>query len=136
MLDAKSADIERSIREAAESRSNAERKLEDIRTRLAGIDQELAKIREEGEEDTARAVRRVKELAGQEAERLKRLTRQEIELGVRGSLRELRSFAADLAIGSAEDRIRKRLTGDRHARLIDRSISELGRLRDEKSNAH
>lgn len=81
-------------------------------------------------------MRRVRETAELEAERLRRLTRQEIELNLRGGLRELRAFAADLAIRSAEERIREALTGDRHARLIDLSIERLGRLRDEKPSAH
>jgi F-type H+-transporting ATPase subunit b len=135
LLDARSAGVERSIREAAESRSGAESKLGDARARLAGISDELGRIRAEGEEEGASSVRRVREAAETEAERLKRLTRQEIELGVRGGLRELRAFAADLAIRSAEERIRGALTEERHARLIDRSIEELGRLRDEKQSA-
>lgn len=78
---------------------------------------------------------RVREAADREADRLRTLTRQEIELGLRGGLREIRGFAADLAIRSAEERIRTKLTDEDHARLIDRSIERLGRLRDEKSSA-
>ena len=136
LLDARSAGIARSIREAADSRSDAERRLGDVRARLDGIDRELAGIRQDGGNETERAVRRVRETAEAEAERLKRLTRLEIELGVRGSLREIRAYAADLAIRSAEARIREALTEDRHARLIDRSIEQLGRLRDEEPSAH
>ncbi|MBN2206332.1 MAG: ATP synthase F0 subunit B [Candidatus Aminicenantes bacterium] len=135
LLDAKSAGIDRSIREAAESRSGADRRLEDARARLAGVGGELETIRKEGEAEAARAVSRIRETADREADRLKTLTRQEIELGVRGGLREIRGFAADLAIRSAEDHIRKRMTDEDHARLIDRSIERLGRLRDEEPSA-
>jgi F0F1-type ATP synthase membrane subunit b/b' len=134
-LDARTSDIERSIREAAESRANAEKRFKDVRARLDRIEEELRRIREDGDVETARSVGRIRELAGQEADRLKRLTRQEIELGVRGALRELREYAADLAIGSAEERIRKSLNEDRHARLIDRSIDRLGRLQHEEPDA-
>jgi len=134
-LDARTSDIERSIREAAESRANAEQRFKDVRIRLDRIDEELRRIREDGDGETARAVGRIRELAGQEADRLKRLTRQEIELGVRGGLRKLREYAADLAIGSAKERFRRALTEDRHARLIDRSIDRLGRLQHEEPSA-
>jgi len=134
-LDTRSADIERSVREAAEARANAEQRFKNVRARLGRIDEELRGIREDGDGETARAVGRIRELAGQESDRLKRLTRQEIELGVRGGLRELREYAADLAIGSAEKRIRKSLNEDRHARQIDRSIDRLGRLRHEEPDA-
>jgi F0F1-type ATP synthase membrane subunit b/b' len=134
-LDGRSADIARSIQEAAEGRANAERRYKDVRARLDRIDDELKRIREDGAGETVRAVGRIRELAGQEADRLKRLTRQEIELEIRGGLRELREYAADLAIGSAEVRIRKSLNEDRHARLIDRSIDRLGRLQHEEPDA-
>ena len=134
-LDARTSDIERSIREAAESRAKAEQRFKDVRARLDRIDEELRRIREDGDGETARAVGRIRELAGQEADRLKRLTRQEIELGVRGGLRKLREYAADIAIGSAKERIRRALTEDRHARLIDRSIDRLGRLQHEEPDA-
>lgn len=135
-LDTRSAGIERSIREAAESRADAERRLEDVRARLGRIDEELGRIRKDGEEETALSISRIQERTRQEAERLKLLTRQEIELGIRAGLRELREYAADLAIGLAEERIRKALTEDGHARLIDRSIERLGRLPNEESDAY
>jgi F-type H+-transporting ATPase subunit b len=134
-LDGRTQEIGRSMSEAAESRMNAERRLNEMRARLDRIDAELAKIREDGKQETGRSVGRIREQAAQDTERLRRLAREEIDLDARAARRELREYAADLAIALAETRLRTALKEDGQSRLIDRSIDWLGRLAHEEPDA-
>ncbi|PYR25776.1 MAG: hypothetical protein DMF92_19895, partial [Acidobacteria bacterium] len=57
--------------------------------------------------------------------RLLEQAHREIDVQVRIAERELVSHAADLAVGVAAERIKKKITDDDHKRLIDRYVEQL-----------
>jgi len=59
------------------------------------------------------------------------MSREEIQARAQAARRELRGFAAELAVSLARTRIERRLTPDLHARLIDESITTLGKRHEE-----
>jgi F-type H+-transporting ATPase subunit b len=134
MLAKRTADIGDSIRDAEGARAAAETKSEGSKARLSGLDREIGLLKAAAEEEGRRQAGRISQAAAGEAERLKKLTRQEVEEQVRLGVRELKAHAAARATDLARERIRKRLTPELQAALIEKSIDRLSRL-NEKSGA-
>lgn len=124
--------IEKTIRETGRAKKEAEARLAAIQLRLEGLGEEVLKIKKEGEEAGSVEKERILAIARREADRLKSFARQEIEADAQAAMRELREYAAQLAVSLAQARIQKRLTPELHSHLIDGSIEGLGRL-DEKT---
>jgi F-type H+-transporting ATPase subunit b len=134
MLAKRTADIGDSIRDAEEARAVAETKSGGSKARLAGLSEEIGRLKAAAEEEGRRETGRISRAAAEEAERLKKLARQEVEEQVRLGVRELKAHAAARATDLARERIRKRLTPELQAALIEKSIDRLSRL-NEKSGA-
>ncbi len=132
-LEARAAQLQKTMAEAEESKRQAEEKLQAVEKRLQSLEEEIRNIQAAGEQAGRNERERILEQARREADKLRSFARQEIEMHVEAAKRERRTQAADLAIGMAEDRIGERLTPDMHSRLIDDSIARLGKLH-EKAN--
>jgi len=132
MLAKRSADIGETIRQAEEDRAGAEAKAGESQAKMSGLEGEVRRLKIAAQEEGRRETERIARTAAEEAERLKKFTRQELEEQVRRGVRELRTYAAARATDLARERIRKRLTPELQADLIDKSIDRLSRL-NEKS---
>lgn len=133
-LEKRSQDIKLSLEEAEDLRNEAAEKAQQIQVRLAGLEKEIANIKEEAEKEGLREKERTIQLAQQEAERVKSFAQQEIELIFRSGMRELREYSAELATALAEQRIRKKMSLDIQSRFIDKSIERIEKIH-EKSNS-
>jgi F-type H+-transporting ATPase subunit b len=133
-LEGRSAGIKKTIKEAEESRIEAEEKLEGIRRRIGTLEEEILNIKKIGETEGRKERERILERARLEAEKIKTFAQQEIDMRALAALRELRKHAAELAVSLAQAKIEERLTPDIQSRLIDESIEGLGKLH-EKSNS-
>ncbi len=131
LLTKRTGDVAESIRRAETGRSEAESRAESSRAKLAGLGDEVGALKTAAEEDGRRETGRIARAARDEAERLKKLTRQELDEQVRLGVRELKSYAAARATDLARERIRARLTPETQAALIEQSIDRLSRLHEE-----
>jgi F-type H+-transporting ATPase subunit b len=134
MLVQRTEDIRTSIEDAGRGKAGAEAKLIEARARLADLSGEVARMKAKAEEDVAAESERLRALAASEAARIKALAAQDIEARFKAGVRELKAFAAELAAGLAESRIKARMTDDLQSALIDRSIESLGTLHEESSS--
>lgn len=121
-------DIEHTLKEAEDSREEAEKKLKETKARLAGLKTETEKVREEAEVEGRSQQEKIIQLAQQEAERIKSFARQEIETLSQAEIRHLREYTAELAAAMAEEMIKKKLSLKKQSQLIDQSIERLDRL--------
>jgi len=133
-LEKRGQDIQSSLKEAEDSRAEAEKRLKEIEARLAGLQEEMERIKQEGEAEGRRGKERTLQLAQQEAERIKHFTSQEIDSIIRSGIRELKEYTAELATALAEEQIKRRLSPEVQAELIDKSIERLDKLY-EKSDS-
>lgn len=131
MLIRQTAAVGDSIRQAESGRTEAESRAAASRAKVAGLAGEVAALKAEAEAEGKRESERIAKAARDEAERLKKLTRQELEAQVRRGVGELKSYAAARATDLARERIRQRLTPERQAQLIDRSIDRLSRIHEK-----
>jgi F-type H+-transporting ATPase subunit b len=131
MLAKRTVDVGESLRLAESGRADAEAKVVASRAKLAGLAAEVAKLKAEAEAEGKREIERISRAAADEAERLKKLTRQELEGQVRRSVGELKTYAAARAAAIARERIRRRLTPEGQTALIDKSIDRLSKIHEK-----
>ncbi len=133
-LEDRVAQISTTIRDAEESRHEAETDLEKTEKRLHELSQEVEELREKALLDGEREKERIIRAAQEEGERTKKAAQQEIEMISRAGIRDLKEYAVTLAAAEALERIQKRLTPEKHTQLIDDSIKSLENLH-EKSHS-
>jgi F-type H+-transporting ATPase subunit b len=130
LLAKRTADVGETIRQAESSRTEAQARAAASRAKAAGLADDVRKLKTSAEEEGRRETERIARAAAEEAERLKKFTRQELEEQVRVGVLELKSYAAARATDLARERIRKRLTPEAQADLIDKSIDRLTDLHE------
>lgn len=133
-LEKRSQDIQRTLKETEASRKEAEQKLQEAKAHLAGLEEEIEKMRKEADVEGHRERERTLQLAQKEAEKIRYFTGQEIEMLTRAGIQELKEFTAELAASLAEERIRKKMTLEDHTQLIDKSIERLSELYEESNS--
>ena len=131
LLVKRTGDVGESIRQAEVDRTSSEAKAAESQAKLAGLANEVRALKAEAEAEGRRETERIAEAAKAEAERLKKLTRQELDAQLRRSVQELKAYAAARATDLARERIRGRLTPEIQAVLIEKSIDRLSRLHEE-----
>lgn len=114
---------------AAEMRAAATAQLAEIENKLKTLPAELDALKARGAEDVKAERARIAAAAAAERERLVDQTRREIEMRLRIARRELTEHAASLAIQIAEQRLRRTITADDNARLVDRYAAQLREAR-------
>ena len=134
MLAKRLLDIQETIRLADESKAEASKKRAESEARLSGLEDEIHLMMGTAETMAKREKDRIAALGAEEAVRIRRFAEQAIEQQTRGAVRELKAYAAEKATALAGERIRKRLTPEGQAALIDKSIERLSRLH-EKSDS-
>ena len=131
LLAKRTADVGESLRQADAGRSEAEARAGTSKAKLAGLAAEVGRLKAEAEVEGRRETGRIAEAAALEAERLKKFTRQELDAQVRGSIGELKAYAAARATGIAREKICRRLTPEAQSALIDKSIDRLSKLHEK-----
>lgn len=97
--------IQRGIKEAQKASEDANRRLADIETRLAKLDAEVAEMRVSADAESAAEEERIKQAAELETKKIVENAEAEIGAAAKVARRELKAFAADLAVSLAEKRI-------------------------------
>jgi F-type H+-transporting ATPase subunit b len=123
--------VEKTIQETERAKTDSERKLGLLQERMESLEQEVRKIKGEGEEAGAREKERILALARQESEKLKLFAAQEIEALSQSAQAELREHAAEMAVSLARANIERRLTPELHSHFIDESIRRLEGLHEK-----
>jgi len=125
MLGKRSLDIQEAMRQARDSRAEAEGRYQEAEAKIAGLEAEVRRLMETAEAEARAEKERIGLLAAEESERLRKFAEQESDQQTRVGLQELKAFAARRATELAREKIRKRLTPADQAALIDKSIERL-----------
>lgn len=128
-LASRSSQIRHDLVTAAEMRATAAAQLAAIDQKMQVLPAELEALRRQGVEDVKAEQVRIAKTAAAERARLLEQTRREINVRLRVARRELTEHAAHLAVGVAEQRIRRTITPDDQMRLVDRYASQLKEAR-------
>jgi len=128
-LASRGSQIRQDLVTAAEMRAAATTQLAEIDRKLQALPAELETLTRQGAEDVTAEKARIAQAVVDERTRLLEHTRREIEMRMRIARRELTEHAAHLAVGVAEQRIRRAITRDDQMRLVDRYSSQLQEAR-------
>ncbi len=120
-------EIARKIAEGTRAREAAERQRREVRTKMAGIDAEVATMREDAKHGAEAEAERIRAMAKSEAEMIERAAQAEIAAAERASRLELRARAARMAVGRAEAMLREQLTASDESALFRTFVAELER---------
>ena len=124
---AKAEETTGKIAEGARAREAAERQREEIQKKLAGLEDEVKRLRAEAKRDAEAEAKRVRELARAEAEKIEQAAQMEIEAARRVAHLELKALAARLAVERAEALLLKEMTPQAETALFRTFVAELER---------
>jgi F-type H+-transporting ATPase subunit b len=118
-----------SIRSAMDSAKKASdeanARLAGIEARLAKLDTEVAGLKAQAEADFKIEEQRIQQQAAEDARRVVEAAEQEIAAAAKSARRDLKTFAADLAVSLAEKKIS--VDRDTDERLVNTFVNQLGK---------
>ena len=118
-------EILESIARGRRAGEDAAARLRDIEARLAGLEAEIARLREAAGTEAQADHGRLRARAQAEAEKIRAMAEQEIASLTKQARSEIKNYAAVLAVELAEQRIRARLTPERQDELLRRYAEDL-----------
>jgi F-type H+-transporting ATPase subunit b len=102
----RTAEIQKGIEDARRASAEASARLSEIEGRLAKLDSEIAEVRTAAEADFGVEEQRIKAAAEEDKKNLIAAAEQEISAAARTAQRDLKAFAAGLAVDLAEKKIK------------------------------
>ena len=121
----RTASIQQAMEDARKSSQEAQRRLAEIENRLSRLDGEIAQMRAATEAEAAEEEKKIKAAAEEDARKIAQQTEQEIVAAVKSARRELKTYAADLAVTLAQSQIR--IDPNTDQRLIQRFSQQLAK---------
>jgi F-type H+-transporting ATPase subunit b len=121
----RSEGIEQAIRDAAQTKKNAEARAAEVEARFTGLQKEIENLRTTSRAETAAEGERITKETAQHLEKIKNQEAQEMILMTRAARNELRKYSAGLALELAENRIRSGMNPETQDRLVDGFLQDL-----------
>jgi len=122
---ARSKKIREEIVQGEEARQEAERRAAEVDRRLANLESDIAGLRAESEREAERELERMRERTAAEMAKIQAHAEQEIASAGKTARAELKRYAAELAIGLAERKIRSRMNAETQDGLVAGFVHEL-----------
>ncbi len=117
--------IRKALEESRAAREEAEKQLAEQRSKVADLEAELVRVREQGEKERAAMRERLKEEQENQAQRLLAQTRTTIELEASKARADLQNQAASLALNLAEEMLNKELGEADQERFVENYLARL-----------
>lgn len=102
----RTASIQKAMEEARKASEDARKRLAEIETRLARLDTEIAGMQAAAEAEAAAEEARIKAAAEEDSRKVVESVQQEIAAAAKAARRDLKAYAADLAVSLAQRQIR------------------------------
>jgi F-type H+-transporting ATPase subunit b len=122
---ARSEGIRKNLEEARRASEDANRRLSDIENRLSRLDGEIAEMRTKAETEAAAEEERIKVAAEEDRRKVIEAAEQEIAAAAKAARRDLKAYAAGLAVSLAEKRIQVDAATDQA--LVNGFVRDLSR---------
>ena len=119
----RTANIQKRLDEARLETKTANERLGEVEAKLARIGEDIEAIRQQTDRDMVQDEKRIKQALEDERQRIVQSAEQEIESAGAAAKRELKRFAAELAVDNAAKRIQ--LTYDSDKALVERFGKDL-----------
>ncbi len=123
---ARTVEIQKGISEAQIVKQDAEKRAAEVDARIRGLGAEIERIRTESKAEMQQESERIRQETARQIARLEAQAQQEIESAGKVARRDLKNYAASLALDLAEQRVRARMDGTAEAGLVDGFLKDLG----------
>jgi F-type H+-transporting ATPase subunit b len=123
MFRTRTGEIQRGMKEAQKASEDANRRLADIETRLQRLDADVAAMRTAADAEAATEEEKIRQAAELEKKKIVEGVESEIAAAAKLARRELKTYAADLAISLAEKRIH--VDADTDRALVGNFVAQL-----------
>jgi len=117
--------IRKALEESRAAREEAEKELAEQRSKVADLEAELVRVREQGEKERTAMRERLEEEQENQAQRLLEQTRTTIELEASKARADLQNQAASLALNLAEEMLKKELGEADQERFVENYLAKL-----------
>jgi F-type H+-transporting ATPase subunit b len=117
--------ISSAIASATSAKAAADAQVREAETKLARLQQEIAKVRTVAEREGAGEAERIRALAKSDAQKISVAANAEIEAAERTARLELKAIAAKLAVDGAESLLAKQLTPETQESLVSAFVRSL-----------
>ena len=124
---ARTSSIQKEITDAQKLKQESEQRSAAILKRVSSLAADIEAFRVQSRAEMEREGERIREEAAEHIRKLNAQAQTEIESAGKTARRELRVYAADLALDLAGQRIHSRLNADIEAGLVDRFVGDLER---------
>jgi len=122
---ARSQKIREEIVRGEEARQEADRRAAEVDRRLANLEADIATLRAESAREAERELERIRQRTAAEVAKIRAQAEQEIVSAGKTARAELKRYAAELAIGLAERKIRTRMNAEAQDGLVSVFVGEL-----------
>ena len=129
----RTSEIQEGIREAQKIKAEAEKRAAEMDARMARLGADIENFRTQASAEMQQEAERIKEATGRQIARLEQQAQAEIETATKIARRDLRAYAAKLALDLAERRVRERLDRPADAALVDDFVRDLALSGSEAS---
>lgn len=119
--------IRKGIADAEEIRKSAEARAAEVDRKLAGMAAEIESLRAEAGRERAKQAERLREQTAAELARIEEHAGREIESAGKSARIELKRYAGQLALDLAEQKIRRQMTPEVQAVLVENFARDLER---------
>jgi F-type H+-transporting ATPase subunit b len=123
----RTAEIQQGITEAQQIKRDAEARAAQVEARMQKLGEEIDQFRAQSREEMRQEGERIQQETVKQLRHLEQLAQQEIKAASKAARRELKSYAAQLALDLAEQRVRARLNAGTETALVDGFIQDLQR---------
>ena len=120
-------DIRKGIADAQAMKADAEKRIAAINQRVNALDEEIDKIRAESAGEMQREGARIAQETKAAIAKAEQQAAQEIDSAGKLARRDLKEYAAMLALQQAEERIRAQMNAASEGALIDNFVGDLAR---------
>jgi F-type H+-transporting ATPase subunit b len=127
LFKSRTEEIQKGIAEARAIKQDADRRAADVEARTRTLGADIERFRVEAKAEMQQEGERIRQETAAQIARLEQQAQQEIEMSGKIARRELKSYAAQLSLDLAEQRVRERLDAATEQGLVDAFIQDLER---------
>jgi F-type H+-transporting ATPase subunit b len=122
---ARSAGIRKDMEESLMQRQEAEATVADVTRRLANLEQDIATLRAQSENEGKAETARMAQQTAAEIAKIRAHAEQEIAIAGKAARMSLKKYSAELAMGLAEQKVRARMTPATEDALVQGFVRNL-----------
>jgi F-type H+-transporting ATPase subunit b len=132
----RTGEIQKGIAEAQQMKLEAEKRAAEMTEKLKALGADVENFRANTAVEMKEEAERIRRDTVAQMQRLENQAAAEIESAAKTARRELKEYAAELALELAEKNIRARLDGPTEAALVDGFVSDLSSQRASKQGSN